>query len=173
VVPVGDGAKGYSALNFQAGAGAGARVHQDMVKFVYDKGQGTGKKEEIGQVLYNRGMVHAMLTVEAVKRAQTKYGKKPLKGEEVRWGLENLAIDDKAIKALGFEGYMTPIQTTCKDHEGSRNARIQTWDGKEWKYTSDKYEADMQIIKPMIDAAAKKYAAEKKIETRDCAKELS
>ena len=100
VAPVGESAKGYNALVFLAPAGQG-QVHKDMVKYVYDKGQGTGKKEEIGEVLYNRGMVSAMMGVEAVRRAHIKYGKRPLKGEEVRWGLENLAIDDAAIKKLG------------------------------------------------------------------------
>jgi hypothetical protein len=36
---------------------------------------------------------------------------------------------------------------------------------------SDHYAADQQIIKPMIRASAAKYAAEKKIIKRDCAKE--
>src|SRR5882672_11509633 len=107
VTPAGDGAKGYNALVFFSPAGQG-QVHKDMIKYVYDKGQGAGKKEEIGEVLYNRGLAAAMVTVEAVRKAQVKYGKKPLKGEEVRWGLENLSIDDAAIKKLGFAGYMTP-----------------------------------------------------------------
>ena len=29
-------------------------------------------------------------------------------------------------------------------------ARIQQWDGTKWVFTSDFYEADNQIIKPMI-----------------------
>ena len=86
VVPAGDGAKGYNSLVFLAPAGQGA-VHADIVKYVYDKGQGTGKKEDIGEVLYNRGMVSAMFGVEAVRKAQEKFGKKPLTGEQVRWGL--------------------------------------------------------------------------------------
>ena len=49
-----------------------------------------------------------------MKRAQQRYGKKPLKGEQVRWGLENLAIDDASIKKLGFTGFMTPISTSCE-----------------------------------------------------------
>ena len=167
--PAGDGAKGYNALNFQAGPGRG-KVQEDVLKYLYDKGQGTGSKEEVGEVLYNRGLIHAMMTVEAVRRAQEKYGKRPLKGEEVRWGLENLNIDDRRIKALGFEGYMVPISTSCADHMGTPiQARIQQWDGKTWVYTSDWIKADMQVIKPMIDSAAKKYATEKKIDYRDCA----
>ncbi|MBE0621671.1 MAG: ABC transporter substrate-binding protein [Burkholderiales bacterium] len=172
VIPAGDGAKGYHALTFLAPAGQG-QVHKDMIKYVYDKGQGTGKKEEIGEVLYNRGMVSAMMGVEGVKRAQTRYGKKPLKGEQVRWGLENLALDAAAIKKLGFEGFMDPIQTTCVDHEGSHSAHVETWDGKKWSVTAGPYESDLQIIKPIIRASAAKYAAEKHVTPRDCAKEAS
>jgi branched-chain amino acid transport system substrate-binding protein len=138
---------------------------------VHDKGQGTGPKEEIGQVLYNRGMVFAMMTVEAVKRAQVRHGKKSLKGEEVRWGLENLNIDQAQIKKLGFDGFMLPISTTCVDHAGGRTATLHVWDGKKWNLQKDVYEADQSIIKPMIKASADKYAQEKKLTKRDCAKE--
>jgi branched-chain amino acid transport system substrate-binding protein len=170
VLPAGEGAKGYNALVFFAPAGMG-QVHKDMIKYVYDKGQGSGKKEEIGEVLYNRGLGAAMLTVEAVKRAQIKYGKKPLTGEQVRWGLENLAVDDAAIKKLGFTGYMTPVSTSCVNHAGEAQARIQTWDGKKWVVQPGVIHADNSIIKPMIRSSAEKYAAEKKIPKRDCAKE--
>jgi branched-chain amino acid transport system substrate-binding protein len=170
VTPAGDGAKGYNALVFFAPAGQG-QVHKDMLKYVYDKGQGAGKKEEVGEVLYNRGMGAAMVTVEAVRKAQVKYGKKPLTGEQVRWGLENLSLDAAAIKKLGFEGYMTPVSTSCVNHAGEAQAQIQTWDGKKWNVQPGVYHADNSIIKPMIKASAEKYAAEKKITKRDCAKE--
>ena len=170
VTPAGDGAKGYNALTFLAPAGEG-QVHKDIVKYVYDKGQGTGKRDEIGDVLYNRGMVSAMMAVEAVKRAQTKYGKKPLTGEQVRWGLENLAIDDAAIKKLGFQGYMNPVRTSCGDHEGAHTAHIETWDGKKWSVTAGPYTSDMKVIDPIIRSSAQNYAQEKKIQARDCAKE--
>ena len=171
VVPAGDGAKGYNSLVFLAPAGKG-QVHADIVKHVHAKGDGAGNKDGFGDVLYNRGMVGAMMTVEAVRRAQIKYGKKPLKGEEVRWGLENLAIDAAAIKKLGFEGFMTPISTSCVDHRGDSEAGIHTWNGKQWVVEKGtRLVADSQIIKPMVRASAEKYAAEKKIVKRDCAKE--
>ena len=58
-------------------------------------------------------------------------------GEQVRWGLENLALDQKKLDALGFAGVMRPISTSCADHMGSTWARIQTWDGAKWSFTSD------------------------------------
>jgi branched-chain amino acid transport system substrate-binding protein len=136
---------------------------------LYEKGKGTAKsKDEVGSVLYNRGMISAMLTVESIRTAQGKFGKRVLTGEEVQWGAENLNIDVARIKALGMEGMILPLKTSCTDHEGVRKARIHTWDGSKWSYTSDWYEADAKMLRPMIDAAAKKYAAEKKIEARKC-----
>jgi branched-chain amino acid transport system substrate-binding protein len=111
------------------------------------------------------------MSVEAVRKAQVKYGKKPLKGEEVRWGLENLSIDDAAIKRLGFAGFMTPVSTSCVNHSGESQATIHTWDGKKWNVQPGVLRADNSILKPMIRASAEKYAAEKKITKRDCAKE--
>jgi branched-chain amino acid transport system substrate-binding protein len=172
VRPAGDGAKGYNALTFMAPAGQG-KVHGDVMKFVHDKGQGTGPKTEVGEVLYNRGLVAAMMSVEGVKRAQLKYGKKPLTGEQVQWGLENLALDQKALAALGFGGYADPISTSCVDHEGGSVAKVHTWDGAQWVVGKDTYTADQQVIKPMIKQSAAKYAAEKKLTPRDCAKELA
>jgi branched-chain amino acid transport system substrate-binding protein len=170
VRPAGEGAKGYNALALQHSAGRG-QVQEQVLKLLHDKGQGTGPKDEVGEVLYNRGLVSAALSVEAVRKAQDRYGKKPLTGEQVRWGLENLYIDDAAIKRLGFVGSLQPMQTTCKDHEGVRRARIQTWDGTKWIVENEWFEADETIIKPLVNSTAKRYAAEKKIEIRDCAKD--
>ena len=172
VRPAGDGAKGYNALTFMAPAGMG-KVHQDVIKFLHEKGQGTGDRKEVGEVLYNRGLVGAMMSVEGVKRAQFKYGKKPLTGEQVQWGLENLALDQKALAAIGFAGFADPISTSCVNHEGGSVARVHTWDGSKWVIGKDTYVADEQVIKPMIKQSAAKYAAEKKLAPRDCAKELA
>jgi branched-chain amino acid transport system substrate-binding protein len=172
VKDVADGAKGYSALTMQHGVHPDAKVVKDILAIVHGKGQGTGPKEEVGQVLYMRGMISAMLGVEGVKRAQERYGKgKVMTGEQVRWGLENLALDQKRLDALGFAGVMRPVSTSCADHMGSAWARVHTWDGSKWVFSSDWYQADEAILKPMVKAAADKYAAEKKIERRtpaDC-----
>ena len=177
VKDVGDGAKGYHALALQHGAAPDAKIVKDILKEVHDKGQGTGPKEEVGQVLYMRGLMSAMLSIEGVKRAQERFGKgKVMTGEQARWGYENLALDQKKLDALGFTGVMRPISTSCADHRGAAFARIHTWNGSKWEFTSDWYEADQAIIKPMIKAAADKYAAEKKLTRRtfeDCQSEAS
>ncbi len=171
VKDVGDGAKGYNALALNT-SGQSPKVIQDILKYVHDKGQGTGPREEVGSVLYTRGLIIQMLSVEAIRRAQERFGKgKVMTGEQVRWGLENLALDQKKLDALGFAGVMRPLSTSCQDHMGSTWARIHTWDGAKWNFTSDFITADEQIIKPMVKAAAEKYAGEKKITRRtpqDC-----
>jgi branched-chain amino acid transport system substrate-binding protein len=170
VKDVGDGAKGYNGLTLQHGAEPNAKVVKDIMAMVHDKGQGTGPKEEVGQVLYMRGVMAAMLSTEGVRRAQDRYGKgKVMTGEQVRWGLENLALDQKKLDALGFAGVLRPISTSCADHRGAVWARVHTWDGKKWNFSSDWYQSDDSIIKPMIKAAADKYAAEKKLERRTAA----
>jgi branched-chain amino acid transport system substrate-binding protein len=162
VKDVGMGAKGYNALALNT-SGTQPKVMQDILKYVHDKGNGTGPKDEVGSVLYTRGVIIQMLSIEATRRAQERFGKgKVMTGEQVRWGFENLALDQKKLDALGFAGVMRPLSTSCADHMGSTWARIHTWDGTKWNMSSDWYEADEQIIKPMVKAAADKYAAEKK-----------
>jgi branched-chain amino acid transport system substrate-binding protein len=170
VKDVGDGAKGYHALAMQHGAEPNAPVTKEILAKLYDKGQGTGPKEQVGQVLYMRGVLSAMLGVEGVRRAQERFGKgKVMTGEQVRWGLENLALDQKKLDGLGFAGVMRPVSTSCADHMGSAWARIQTWDGSKWNFTSDWYQADDSIIRPMVKASANKYANEKKLDRRSAA----
>ncbi len=172
VEPAEQASKGYNGIALGHSDERDFPVHKEMLGTLYEKGQGTAKdKKDVGSVLYNRGMISAMLTVEAIKQAQSKYGKRVVTGEEVRWGAENLNLDAAKIKALGFGDMVQPLKTSCSDHEGVRKGRVHTWDGKDWSYTSDWYEADMKILDPMIKASAKAYAAEKKITQRDCSKE--
>ena len=166
VKDVGQGAKGYNALALNT-SGQSPKVIQDILKYVHAKGQGTGPKDEVGSVLYTRGVVIQALAIEAVRRAQERYGKgKVMTGEQVRWGLENLAIDDKKLAALGLTGVIQPLSTSCADHMGSHSARIQTWDGAKWNMSTDFIQADESILKPMVKVAADKYLADKKLTRR-------
>ncbi len=172
VKDIGEGAKGYNAVTMQHGAEPNAPFIKEILEKVHGKGQGTGPKDEVGSVLYVRGAMSAMLAVEGVRAAQERFGKgKVMTSEQVRWGLENLNLTQAKLDALGFKGVMRPISTSCQDHMGAAWARIHTWNGSKWEFTSDWYQADEQIIKPMVRAAADKYAAEKKIQRRtpqDC-----
>jgi branched-chain amino acid transport system substrate-binding protein len=169
---VGMGAKGYNALTLQHGAEPNADVTKEILSKIHGKGEGTGPKEEVGEVLYMRGVSAAMFAVEGVRAAQERYGKgKVMTGEQARWGYENLNLTQAKLDALGFKGVMRPVSTSCQDHMGAAVARVQTWDGSNWKITSDWLQADMQILNPMVKAAADKYAAGKGLTRRapaDC-----
>jgi len=108
-----------------------------------------------------------MFGIEAVRTAQMKYGKKPMKGAQVRWGFENLNITNKDLKRLGMEGMARPLKITCSDHESTSEIAIQQWDGKEWKVL-EWVEPMRDIVRPMIEKAAADYAKENKITPRKC-----
>jgi branched-chain amino acid transport system substrate-binding protein len=169
VKDVADGAKGYSALALQHSAEPNAAVVKEALTKLYDKGQGSGPREQVGQVLYMRGMVAAMLGVEGARAAMGRWGNKQMTGEQVRWGLENLNLDQAAMDKLGFKGVLKPLSTSCRDHMGADWVRIQTWDGKAWKITSDWLQADSQVLNPMVKAAADKYAESHKLTRRTAA----
>ena len=172
VKDVADGAKGYNAVTIQHGAEPNSDIVKFMLTQIHAKGLGTGPKEEVGQVLYLRGAMSAMIGIEGIRSAQERFGKgKVMTGEQVRWGLENLNLTQAKLDALGFKGVMRPISTSCMDHMGAAWTRIHTWNGKAWEFTSDCMQADEQILKPLVKATADKYAAEKKLTRRtgaDC-----
>ena len=172
VKDVADGAKGYNAVTIQHGAEPNSDIVKTLLTQLHSKGQGTGPKEEVGQVLYLRGVMSAMIGIEGIRAAQERFGKgKVMTGEQVRWGLENLNLTQAKLDALGFKGVMRPISTSCMDHMGAAWTRIHTWNGKAWEFTSDWMQADEQILKPLVKVTADKYATEKKLVRRtgqDC-----
>ncbi|HET9734140.1 MAG TPA: ABC transporter substrate-binding protein [Burkholderiales bacterium] len=171
-IPAGDAAKGYIAAAFNV-SGTNYPVIQEIMKHVYGKGKGEmDDKSRIGSAYYNRGVVFSILTSEAVRKAQERFGKgKPMTGEQVRWGLENLSINDAYLKKLGATGFMQPLKVSCMDHEGGGAVKFQQWDGKQWKVLTDWIPSDQKLVRPMIEASAAQYAKEKGITPRDCSKE--
>ena len=172
VKDVADAAKGYNALALQHGAEPNAPVVKEVLAKLHDKGMGTGPREEVGQVLYMRGLISAMLATEGMRVAQAKYGKgKTITGEQMRWGLENMNLTNIGLTSLGFNGVMRTTSTSCNDHMGASWARVHTWNGKGWEFSSDWYEGDRKVIGPMVTETANKYAADKKLTRRpasDC-----
>ncbi len=165
VKDIGEGAKGYNAVTMQHGAEPNSDLVKEVLAKVHAKNQGTGPRDEVGQVLYIRGAMSAMLAVEGVRAAQDKFGKgKVMTGTQVRWGLENLNLTQAKLDAIGFKGVMRPISTSCQDHMGAAWARVHTWDGSKWQFTSDWLQADNQILSPMVKAAADQYGAENNLD---------
>lgn len=167
VRPAGAAAKGYTSAQFH-GAGAEYQVHKDIFKTLYDKGKGSAKREAVGEILYNRGMINAIIVVEAIRTAMGKFGNKPMSGEQVQWGFENLNITEDTLKKLGLTGLMAPLQLACNDHEGSGKVMMQQWDGAKWKQVSDWSLPHNDMLRPMYEESAAQYAKEKKITPRKC-----
>jgi branched-chain amino acid transport system substrate-binding protein len=167
VIPAGDGAIGYKSAAFH-GAGANWPIHRDIIKYVYGGDEAKARANNIGEVLYNRALVNAMYSVEAIRTAQGKFGAKPLTGEQVRWGLENLDITEQRLEELGMKGMLLPIKVSCEDHETGGPIIIQQWDGKQWNMVSDWIPTIRDVVRPMIEKAAANYAKENAITPRSC-----
>ncbi len=155
-------ANGYYAASLNL-AGSDFPVVQDVQKLLVAKGKSQSNPKLVGTVLWNRGLAAAMMTVEAVRTAQGKFGKKPLTGEQVRWGIENLNIDAKRLQQLGFNSMVPTIKTSCTDHSGSGLVRFQQWNGTQWKSVSEWMSGDRAMVHKMVEESAGKYAAEKNI----------
>ncbi|MEA2697558.1 MAG: branched-chain amino acid transport system substrate-binding protein [Myxococcales bacterium] len=171
VRPAGAVGKGYIAIT-TGPSGTNFPVLRDIDKHVVKPGKGDLKDpKRFGSIYYNLGVENGILNVEAIRVAQAKFGNRPLTGEEVRWGFENLNIDDRRLKELGALGLLQPIKLSCSDHEGGGAVRFQQWDGQKWVTISDWVHPDRAVLRPIIEASAAKYASEKGIKPRDCARE--
>jgi branched-chain amino acid transport system substrate-binding protein len=146
---------------------------QDLLKHVYKAGKGEmDDKSRIGSVYHTRGIVAGIVTTEAIRNAQARFGKgKPVTGEQMRWGIENLNITDARLKQLGAVGLMSALKVSCMDHEGGGAVKFMQWDGKKWNVVTDWIATDQSIVRPMVEASAAQYAKEKGITPRDCSKE--
>ena len=172
VIPAGDAAKGYVSAAFSA-SGTSFPVMQDIQKKVYGAGKGNLEdKSRVGSIYHTRGVTYGIMIVEAIRKAQEKYGKgKVMTPEQVRWGLEHLDLSDARLKELGAAGLFPAVKTSCLDHEGSGMVKFQVWDGNGFKAVTPFMAGDRDLVRKMVEETAAKYAAEKKITPRDCSKE--
>tara|TARA_Y100001960_G_scaffold301374_1_gene351359 strand:+ start:750 stop:2066 length:1317 start_codon:yes stop_codon:yes gene_type:complete len=169
VMPAGEAADGYLSGAFHA-PGGGFPVHDDIRKHVYDKGLGKGDRDRIGEVLYNRGMVGAMWTTEAIRKAMEIHGTTEVTGKHVRDGFEALDVDEARLEELGLGGFTYPVKITCENHEGPGKVAVQQWDAKakQWNIVSEFYEPLRDVTGPLIEADSSAYAAENNVTPRDC-----
>jgi branched-chain amino acid transport system substrate-binding protein len=170
VKPAGAAAKGYLAGTWH-GIGPNWPVHKDILKYVYGKSGvaiDPSFKDRVGEVLYNRGMLHAFYGVEAMKLAMKIHKTVKIRGTHVRDGLEALHITKAILKKAGMEGFTYEVKVTCANHEGPGKVMIQQWDGKIWKIVSKIYEPDREVVGKLIAADSAKYAKENNITPRDC-----
>lgn len=169
-VPAGDAAKGYTAMTFNTPGNY--PLIDEIRKKVYAAGKGNlADHKRIGSVYHMRGITMGVMWVEAIRKAQERFGKgKAMTGEQVRWGLENLDIDETRQKALGAYGMFPTVKTSCEDHEGSGAVKVQQWDGAKWKaITPGWIVGDKALTRRLVEESSAAYANEKKI-TQACMK---
>jgi branched-chain amino acid transport system substrate-binding protein len=156
--PAGPEAAGYLSLDFNQ-VGTNFPIIQDIVKYVVDKGKGQTQKDKVGENLYNRGVLNSIIIAEAIRNAQRLSGKQMITGEDMRRGIETLNITDARLKEIGADGFGAPVRVTCDDHNGHNAAYMARWDGTKWTKGSDWIEPLKDKVRPLIEAAARDYAA--------------
>ncbi|HCY13524.1 MAG TPA: ABC transporter permease [Gammaproteobacteria bacterium] len=166
VIPAGKAAVGYVAAGFHP-SGRDHKVIDQILDIVHGALKGNISPQRVGTIYYNRGLIAGMLTTEAIRTAQEKFGKgKTMAGPQIRWGIENLNLTAARLEEIGFGSLMAPLQISCQDHEGGGPVMFQEWDGSKWVRVTDWIETDQSIVRPMIEAEAAKYAEEKGITPR-------
>ncbi len=166
VLAAGEGANGYKALTFH-GVGDDFPVFDDIKKYVVDTGKAAGAGDQIGTVLYNRGLYAAMLAAEAAKNAQEMNGTKDITAAMMRDGMEALDITEEKMAALGLPGFGPAFKVSCQNHGGDGLVGVTQWDAaaKEWKLISDFSQTDEAVVDPLIAEDSAAYASENKIES--------
>ena len=168
VLPAGKGANGYVAATFHE-PGAGTKLHAEIKKHVYDKGLGSGDLDRIGEVLYIRGMLNHLFVVEAIRNAQKHFNVKVPNGDQMQWGYENMNVNAADWERIGLPGF-PPISVSCNDHEGNHPVLFQQWDAgsKSWKVVSDWIPVMKDLVRPLQEADAAKFAKENNITPKSC-----
>lgn len=167
VLPAGDGANGYKSLQFH-NVGSDYPIFDDIKTHVLDKGLAAGNGDQVGTVLYNRGLYAAMLAGEAARTAQEIHGVADITGSMMRDGMEALEITEARMTELGLPNFGPSFSITCENHGGRGPAAVAQWDAaaKEWKLVSDFVDPDAEVVNALIAQDSMAYAAENNIEER-------
>ena len=167
VLPAGDGANGYKSLQFH-NVGDDFPIFDDIRKYVVDAGKAAGAGDQVGTVLYNRGVYAAMLAAEAAKTAQKIHGVSDITPGMMRDGMEALEMTPEKMAELGLPNFGPTFSVSCENHGGEGLGAIAQWDAsaKSWSLITDFIEPDASVIDPLILADSEAFAAENAIEQR-------
>ena len=170
VIPAGKAANGYQAVTVHR-AGADYPAAQEIIERLYNTGKGDLRdKSRIGSVYWNLGIWAAVMSSEAIRAAQKRFGKK-LTSSMVRWGFENIELTQSDLDKMGLADVVPPIKVTCRDHAALHTARFQQWDAnaRKWKLVSGWVEGRSDFSQSVVDSNAEKYAQEHpEFPKRDC-----
>jgi branched-chain amino acid transport system substrate-binding protein len=167
VLPAGAGANGYKALTFH-NLGSDYPLYADLQKYVKDAGKAAGAGDQMGTVLYNRGLYAAMLAVEAAKTAQGIHGTAKITPAMMRDGMEALEITEEKMAAIGLPNFGPTFSVSCENHGGDGFGAVKQWDAAAGKWTmiTDFFQSDQDVLNPLIAEDSAAYAAENNITAR-------
>ena len=167
VKPAGAGANGYKALTFH-NVGSNYSIYSDLKTHVVDKGLAAGAGDQLGTVLYNRGLYAAMLAAEAAKTAQAMAGHAAITPAEMRDGMENLEMTEEKMAALGMPNFGPSFKVTCENHGGEGYGAVTQWDANAgtWNLITDYFQSDQDVLGPLIEEDSAAFAAENNITPR-------
>jgi branched-chain amino acid transport system substrate-binding protein len=169
VTPVGAAANGYKSLNMH-NVGDDFPIYADLQEYIVDAGLAAGNGDQLGTVLYNRGLYAAMLAAEAAKKAQEIHGEMNITPAMMRDGMEALVVDEALMNSLGMPDFGPEFSVSCENHGGSGRGKVQQWNAEtgEWEILTDWIESDRDVIDALIEEDSMAYAAENNI-TPGCA----
>ena len=165
VKAAGDKANGYKALTFH-NLGSDYPIYADIQTHVVDAGKAAGNGDQVGTVLYNRGMYAAMLAAEAIKTAQGIHGVSAITSAQMRDGMENLEITEAKMEGLGLPNFGPEFKVSCENHGGNGFGAVSQWDAAAGQFTliTEYYQSDQDVIQPLVDEDSAAFAAENGIE---------
>ena len=168
VLPAGAKANGYKALTFH-NVGNDFPIFDDIQKYVVDKGKAAGAGDQIGTVLYNRGMYAAMLAAEAAKTAQGITGKSAISQADMIKGMEALEITEAKMAALGLPNFGPSFSVSCQNHGGDGLVAVSQWDANagKWSLITDFVQSDQDVLNALIEEDSAAFASENNI-TPNC-----
>ena len=160
-------ADGYKALTFH-NLGDEYPVYDDIREYVVGGGNAAGAGDQIGSVLYNRGMYAAMLAAEAIKTAQEMHGVSSINADQMRDGMENLEMTEEKMAALGLPNFGPEFTVSCENHGGNGFGAVSQWDAEagEFELITDYYQSDQEIISKLVAEDSQQFAEENGIEPR-------
>ncbi len=164
VLAAGDAANGYKALTFH-GVGHDFPIFDDIQQYVVDAGKAAGAGDQIGTVLYNRGLYAAMLAAEAAKTAQDIHGVTQINASQMRDGMAALEITEEKMASLGLPNFGPAFKVSCQNHGGDGLVGVTQWDAasQTWTLISDFAPTDKELIDKLIAEDSAAYAAENNI----------
>ena len=161
VTPAGAAANGYKSLAMH-GTGMDYPVYADLKQYVQDAGKAAGAGDQVGSVLYSRGMYAAMVISEAIRKAQELAGTSAVNAAQVRDGFEALEITEERMVELGLPNFGQPFAASCEDHGGPGAGLIQQWDAAagKWNLITDFIAPDDEVLDALVLEDSAAYAAE-------------